>query len=173
MTMQKADHPTYRGGIANPREKLLEAVLNFVRAAKECRGVLRIALVGSLATPKSHPKDADVLVTIEDSLDLGPLAAISRRLKGTAQQINLGADIFLANTQGEYIGRICHYRKCHPRALCRAQHCGQREHLNDDLQVVTLSSELIATPPVDLWPEVHRRTPLPEDVEEILLTKLG
>ena len=49
---------------------------------------------------KSLPKEADVLVTIEDGLDLGPLAAAGRRLKGLAQQINLGADIFLADTKG-------------------------------------------------------------------------
>ena len=41
-------------------------------------GVLRIALVGSLTTPKPLPKDADVLVTIEDGLDLAPLAAKGR-----------------------------------------------------------------------------------------------
>ena len=44
------------------------------------------------------------------------------------------------------------YRECHPRALCHAQHCGLRDHLNDDLDVVTLSGELIAAPPIELWP---------------------
>ena len=71
-----------------PRVKLLQAVLAFVRAARDCPGVPRIALVGSLATAKTLPKDADVLVTIKDGLDLGPLAALGRRLKGAAQQIN-------------------------------------------------------------------------------------
>ena len=61
-----------------------------------------------------------------------------------AQTVNLGADIFLANEYGCYIGRICHYRKCFPRVACIAQNCGRREHLNDDLQVVSLSKELIA-----------------------------
>jgi hypothetical protein len=63
----------------------------------------RIALIGSLSTSKPLPKDADVLVTIEDGLDLGRLAA-GRRLKGAAQQINLGADIFLADKEGRYLG---------------------------------------------------------------------
>ena len=90
----------YGGVAARPRESLLQAVLRFVLEAQNCRGVRRIALIGSLATSKSLPKEADVLVTIEDGLDLGPLAAAGRRLKGLAQQINLGADIFLADTKG-------------------------------------------------------------------------
>ena len=47
-----------------------------------------------------------------------------------------------------------------------------RDHLNDDLDVVTLSAALIAAPPVELWPEVIRRVPVPPDVESILLAEL-
>jgi len=36
------------------------------------------------------PKDADLLVTINAAMDLGELARASRRLKGSAQTINLG-----------------------------------------------------------------------------------
>jgi len=90
---------------------LLEAVLTFVRSARDCPGVLRIALVGSLTTPKPIPKDADVLVTIKADMDLAQLARCGRRLKGTAQTINLGGDIFLADESGRYLGRICHYRE--------------------------------------------------------------
>jgi hypothetical protein len=90
---------------------------------------------------------------------------------GTTQTINLGADIFLADTTGRYLGRICHYRECHPRVLCQAQHCGQTDHLNDDLHIVTLSQELIASPPVDLWPKVVRRVSVPADVDDALLNK--
>ena len=71
-----------------------------------------------------------------------------------------------------YVGRICHYRKCHPRAACLAQNCGLREHLNDDLRVVTLPEELIAEPPITLWPNVVRREAVPTDVEALLLTEL-
>jgi len=87
--------------------------------------------------------------------------------------MNLGADIFLANAEGRYVGRICHYRECRPRVACRAQNCGRQRHLNDDLQVVTLASALIASPPVELWPEIHRRVPVPGDVEELLLAVLA
>jgi hypothetical protein len=125
-----------------------------------------------MTTAKAIPKDVDLLVTIEQMMDLTQLARSGRRLKGSAQTVNLGADIFLADTTGHYLGRICHYRECHPRAACRAQHCGLRAHLNNDLQVVTLSNDLIASPPIELWPKIVRRLTVPADVEEILLTKL-
>jgi len=161
-----------RPSVAEPRRVLLLAVCSFVRAARICPGVLRIALVGSLVTTKAIPKDADVLVTIDNTMDLTELARAGRRLKGTAQTINLGADIFLADSTGRYLGRICHYRECHPRVACLAQHCGRREHLNDDLHVVTLSNELLARPPIDLWPNVVRRLTVLRDVEGLLLTRL-
>ena len=159
--------------IAEPRRALLLAVRSFVQAAGGCAGVLRIALLGSLATTKAVPKDADVLVTIDGTMDLFELARAGRRLKGQAQSINLGADIFLADEGGRYLGRICRHRECHPRVTCRARHCGGREHLRDDLDIVTLSKELLAAPPVDLWPNIVRRAAMPPDVETLLLAELG
>jgi hypothetical protein len=158
--------------VAEPRRHLLLAVRSFVRSARDCPGVLRIVLLGSLTTTKLIPKDVDVLVTIDGAAELVELARAGRRLQGVAQTVNLGADIFLANEDGCYIGRICHYRKCFPRVACIAQNCGRREHLNDDLQVVSLSKELIAAPPVTLWPNVVRRVIVPPDVEALLLTDL-
>jgi hypothetical protein len=158
--------------VAEPRRPLLLAVLAFVLAARACPDVQRISLLGSILTAKVIPKDVDVLVTIDAAMDLTVLARSGRRLMGQAQTINLGADIFLADTTGRYLGRICHFRECHPRVLCHAQHCGQRDHLNDDLHIVTLSPELIASPPVELWPKVIRRLSVPADVEEALLNKL-
>jgi len=167
-TQSRAPSPS----VAEPRRPLLLAMLAFVLAARACPGVQRISLLGSILTTKAIPKDVDVLVTIDAAVDLTRLARSGRRLKGQAQTINLGADIFLADTTWRYLGRICHYRECHPRVLCHAQHCGQRDHLNDDLHVVTLSQELIASPPVDLWPKVIRRITVPMDVENILLAGL-
>jgi hypothetical protein len=125
-----------------------------------------------MATAKAIPKDVDLLVTVERPIDLAQLARAGRRLYGLAQTINLGADIFLADSAGHYLGRICHYRECHPRVACHAQHCGLRNHLNDDLHLVTLSKDLLATPPIELWPKVIRRLAAPEDLEKILLAKL-
>ena len=159
--------------VAEPREPLLRAVLGFVRSACRLPGITRIALLGSLTTSKLVPKDADLLVTVEPSMDLGPLAQAGRRLQGSAQSINLGADIFLTTKDGRYLGRICHWRSCHPRVACHAQHCGQRAHLNDDLHIVTLPADLIAAPPVELWPDLVLRRAVPEDVEKQLLAELA
>jgi hypothetical protein len=148
---------------------LLLAVAAFVRSTRACLGVKRVALIGSLTTTKAMPHDADVLVTIGDGVDFDRLATAGRQLKGAGQRINLGADIFLADESGHYLGRICHYRECHARALCRAQHCRRRNHLNDDLHVLTLPRELIIAPPLELWPKVVRREVMPGDVESLLL----
>ena len=58
------------------RDELLAAVRRFVERACNCPGVRRIALIGSLATAKEDPKDADVLVTVDDDSDLTPLASL-------------------------------------------------------------------------------------------------
>jgi hypothetical protein len=158
--------------VPNPRPHLLNAVLAFVRAARSTPGVLRIALLGSLATDKPVPKDADVLVSIDAGMDLGPLARLGRRLQGTAQTINLGADIFLADSTGRYLGRICHYGECWRRVACRALNCGRRQHLNDDLQIVTLSPMLIGAPPIELWPRILARCAVPADTQALLVAKL-
>jgi hypothetical protein len=147
-------------------------VLAFVRGARSLPGVRRIALIGSLATDKRVPKDADVLVTIDAAMDLGPLARLGRRLQGTAQRINLGADIFLADEAGRYLGRICHYRECFPRGACRALSCGLRQHLNNDMQIVTLSPTLINAPPIDLWPRIVARCVVPTDTQALLVVQL-
>jgi hypothetical protein len=62
--------------------------------AHNVRGIRQIALIGSLATAKSQPKDADLLIWLDDDADLASLAAIGRQLKGRAQSRNGGADIF-------------------------------------------------------------------------------
>jgi hypothetical protein len=102
------------------RGTLLRLTRDFVLAARRLHSVTRIAMLGSLLTDKARPHDADVLVSIGDGVDFEGLATLARRLKGQAQGINSGADLFLADTTGTYVGRICHYRECHPRALCRA-----------------------------------------------------
>jgi hypothetical protein len=105
-----------RPSVPDPRPHLLRAVLTFVRSARSTPGVLRIALLGSLATDKPVPKDADVLVSIDADIDLDPLARLGRRLQGTAQAINLGADILLADARERSAHRpVATYR----RTLCR------------------------------------------------------
>jgi len=149
------------------RDWLLGESVQFVHEARQLPGVIRIALVGSVATSKPTPKDIDFLLTVADSCDLAVLALHSRRLKGRLQAHNLTADIFLANENSQYIGRVCRWRECRPgiRMACQAQHCGRRAHLYDDLGVVRLSPDLVAAPPLVLWPTLVRQGPQPDDVD--------
>jgi predicted nucleotidyltransferase len=152
------------------RSRLLAEVRSFVRAAARVPGVRRIALLGSIVTARQDPKDVDLLVVISDSADLTPLATSARRLQGHAQTMNRGADVFLADERGIYLGRTCPWRECGPgiRASCDAVHCGRRRYLHDDLGTIQLGQEMIAAAPVDLWPQVQRRCRLPPDVESML-----
>lgn len=158
--------------MADPRPVLLAAALKFVRDARTCPNVLRIALLGSLSTAKPIPKDVDVLVTLADHDDLTALAQVSRRLRGGANTVNLGADIFLCDADGRYLGRLCRYRECHPRMACDGRLCATGRRLNDDFHLVTLDRSLTLAPPIDLWPTVERRTAVPDDVERLLLAPL-
>lgn len=155
------------------RETLLELTVAFVHSARNCPGVARIALIGSIITPKPRPKDVDLLVSVARNVDISRLATLGRRLKGSAQaKLNSGADVFLADTTGRYLGRVCRYRECHPRVLCRAQHCGAVPHVVDDLDAICISEDIIATPPVELWPNAVARVALLDDVEQLLLAPL-
>ena len=153
------------------RERLLHEVIGFVRSAARVSGVRSVALIGSIVTDRPDPKDVDLLVVVDHDMDLAPLAACARRLQGHTQSFNRGADVFLADEHGRYLGRTCPWKNCGPefRVSCDALHCGVRRYLHDDLRTVRLCDEVIAEPPVQLWPAVERRGTLPGDVEQILL----
>ena len=165
------DLPTVNPSV---RAFLIAEVLAFVRAAPQVPGVTRIALIGSLTTEKPEPKDADLLVTVTDDADLAHLARLGRRLQGRAQSINRGGDVFLTNPKGKYLGRTCHWRDCRPgiRLACDALHCGRRQYLHDDWRAVRLPKDLLAAPPLELWPQLVVCVRLPEDLERGLLTHL-
>jgi hypothetical protein len=148
------------------RRHLLAGAATFVKRVKGIAGVNRIALIGSITTPKRSPNDVDLIVTVATNTIIPEIAAAGRKLKGHALQLNRGADIFLANSAGSYLGRTCPWRECRPgiRMRCQAQHCGG--HLYDDLHVLTLKREVIATPPLVIWPEVVVTGEIPPDVIE-------
>jgi hypothetical protein len=156
------------------RAHLLAGVLAFTQVASRIPGVTRIALIGSLATDKPDSKDADVLVTVADDADLTLLAAHARKLQGHSQSRGRGGEVFLANPRGTYLGRICPWKDCRPgiRISCDARHCGRRPYLHDDLDAIKLSKTLIISPPIELWPQVVARVPVPTDVEALLLAPL-
>lgn len=158
----------------NDRAALLELAVRFVVAVVQVPGVRSVSLVGSITTPKPEPKDIDLLVVIDDDADVAVIAQHGRSLKGGTQSLNRGADIFLADPSGRYLGRTCSWRECWGgrRRACTARHCGQRPHLNDDLDVIDLRQDIVDAPPVTLWPELTRRRPLPDDVEAAI-SRLG
>src|SRR5229473_3162820 len=156
------------------RARLIAEVLAFVLAAQRLPGITRIALIGSLTTNKADPEDADLLLTVTDDTDLVPLATLSRRLQGHAQTMNRGGEVFLADPQNNYLGRVCQWKICAPgiRMRCDALHCGQRVYLHDDLKAITLAQSVLVAPPLELWPEVIARVPIPQDIEQDLIVPL-
>ena len=160
---------------APPRRHLLAAAVPFVQAAMGLPGVRRVALIGSLTTEKDDPKDIDLLVTIAEETDVSALDRLARQLQGrisaTAHGL-YGADVFLADATGRYLGRLCKHRECPSLRQCAARHCGRRPHLKDDLDVITLERSLIAAPPVVLWPTVAVQGVVPSDIEAGLLAAL-
>jgi hypothetical protein len=160
------------GRTPNPghRSELLDATARFVKAIVAVPGVRSISLLGSFVTDRPDPKDIDLLLVIADDTDVSILAGHGRRLQERAQQLNRGADIFLADERGNYLGRTCRWKECRPgiRASCDALHCGRRPHLHDDLEDVRLDPHIVAAPPVTLWPQVVRRVVLPADVEYLI-----
>lgn len=158
----------------SPRQRLLEEVLLFTTAAHQLPGAVRIALIGSLTTNEPDPDDADLLVTVADDMDLAPLAKLGRQLSGHTQSFARGGEVFLADSQGNYLGRTCPWKQCEPfiRMSCQAQNCGRRQYLYDDLQNIRLHKEVITAPPVELWPQVVTRCPVPEDLQRVVLANL-
>lgn len=170
------DEPTYDlPPLPDLRKIMFTEVRRFVRFARDLPGLQRIALIGSLASDKEFPKDIDLLVTIADDCDLAVLATLSRQLTGHMAAHSAGADVFLASPDGEYLGRICLWKRCGPgiRSSCDALSCGVRHYLHDDLQTIQLSKELILQPPVQLWPETAIASACPSDVLEQLIQPLA
>jgi hypothetical protein len=67
---------------------------------------------------------------------------------------------------GAYLGRTCPWRECEPgrRMACEAQNCGT--FVYDDFHVLKLGRELIAAPPLEIWPKAVVRGDVPADVLE-------
>lgn len=161
----------------NKRPELLRAVLEFVFDTRIIPGVRRIAMLGSLTSDKSIPRDVDLIVEMADDAELTRLAKATRRLSGKTMATgdNCGADVFLCNLEGAYLGRVCQWKKCEPfvRQSCEAQHCGRRKFLYDDLHNIKLETAELKEPPLELWPRVIARSELPEDVMKELVSPLG
>lgn len=148
------------------RAFLITEAFKFIDRVVTLPGLRRVAMLGSILTPKANPKDVDILITIDDEADLTALGKASRSLKGIAQGKNRGADIFLANPTGEYIGRVCHWSRCGPqfRSTCDAWNCGVRQYLHDDFGDIRLKLRLVKEPPLEIWPTVIYRQKVADDL---------
>ena len=151
--------------VAEPGKALLIAVCSFVRAARSVRGCC------VSVTNKPIPKDADVLVTIDDTTDLTGLARAGRRLKGLLKPSTLAPTssslMRLGVTSDAFASIASAIRAWHASpSIADAAPTSTMTH------VVTLSKELLAAPPIDLWPDVVRRLKVPPDVDALLLTEL-
>ena len=167
------------------RPKMIEGAFWFVQQASQLNGISRIALIGSLATEKEEPKDVDMLVTIIDAVDMEvlavnmeTLATLGRKFAGRLQQINRGAEVFLADSQGNYLGRTCpwkvcggvHYNGAGVHYDCNGQQCGSR--IRADFSTIRLKKSIIRKPPLVLWPNVVALAPVPKDVQVGLVEKV-
>ena len=121
---------------------------------------------------QGNSKSVDVLVTIDGALASVSLGRRGRRLQGFAQAKTLGADISWPMIADAILVASAIIHSAFRARHVDAQNCGRREHLNDDLQLVTPADQLIAAPPITLWPNVVRRGTVPADVEKLLLTEL-
>jgi hypothetical protein len=150
------------------RKILFTAGETFVRRIVRVRGVVRVALVGSMTTDKPNPKDIDFLLTVSDEFDIAEAATVGRKLKGCLVGHNSGADIFLCDTNHRYIGRTCNYRECHRRVACEGETCRPGSWLNTDFHLVKLAPTLCENPPVIIWPFQQTAESVPADVLKML-----
>ncbi len=151
------------------RDVLLDVGKWFFDQAKLLEEVEQIALVGSICTAKKKPKDIDFLVNIRSGADIKALATLARKLQGRIQKGNLGADVFIVE-DGKYIGRACHYKDQHPRAVCghRYLFCSSgRDYLCNTANNFQLKKDVIEKPALILWPSVIINVELPADVVAI------
>lgn len=91
--------PPYQPGNVS-RQHLLDRAVTAVHQIRGMAGVERIALIGSITTPKKEPPDIDLLVIISTSRVVPEIAAAGRKFQGHAQHIDRGAEIFLATPTG-------------------------------------------------------------------------
>ena len=105
-----------KGEPESVRRFLLSEVLRFAECARECPGVRRIALVGSLARDKDDPKDADVLVTVDEDAtspvwprpDDDSRGGLKFEIKGPTSFLPIHLAVTsVASAIGASAGRVC------------------------------------------------------------------
>jgi len=99
--------------------RLRQAAIEFAQRAESIQSVLEIALFGSLAKGDPYPKDIDLAVIISSLDHLPALARAARKISSLFHNW----DVFVFNSNLEYLGRICHCREC-PSGSVQCIGCG-------------------------------------------------
>ena len=127
------------------RYEAFQAAAEYVaRALAGHPSVRRVALFGSVASAPTveigrrrrvhlhQPKDTDLAVWLDPVTGLNELRQLSvKALQWLWQDKELGVahhqvDIFLFNTTGTYVGRLCHFNECPKhKPECRVPRCGE------------------------------------------------
>jgi hypothetical protein len=155
--------------LSETRREMLAVLEEFLPSLEELECVEMIGLMGSMTMPKLEPKDIDLVVCTASGSDLVGLAAIFRKMLGRLQSIGRGIDIFIFEN-GDYIGRPCIHRECAPgiRLSCKADHCGKRRHLCDDLKEMMLYPTTLTRLPVKLHPRSWYLDDVPQDIKDFV-----
>lgn len=148
---------------------MLEVLGKFLPSLRALEYVERIGLTGSITTTKVEPKDIDMVVCTVAGSEISVLATIYRKMLGRLQSAGRGIDIFIFE-KGTYVGRPCQHRECAPgiRLSCKADHCGVRPYLCDDLKAVRLDSTTLTRLPVQLHPCGWYLDSVPQDVKDFV-----
>lgn len=156
--------------IETDRSALLQAAKWFLENIFKRDDIEKIAFLGSICTNKKYPKDIDILVYLKPGADIESIAALKRKFQGRIDRGTMGADIFLAEN-GKYIGRACCYKEPWVRAVCAQQKlCCNRDRifLCDTSQSFALKPEIVANPPVVVYPDFSTESAIPNDLKEMI-----
>lgn len=109
------------------RQGLLVGVAQFAEKLHSCASVVEIGLAGSLASDDEYPNDIDAVLFLDHVDELSVIARFARQMSS----ITASWEVFVFTRDFSYLGRICHYKVCRPRAACADKRCGIYPHMYD------------------------------------------
>lgn len=101
-----------------------QAASEFADRARAIDSVQEVALFGSLTKNDPYPKDIDLAVILSGLDHLPALAKAARKI----HTIFHNWDVFIFNSQLQYLGRLCHSREC-PAGTAKCIGCGDIPYL--------------------------------------------
>jgi hypothetical protein len=109
--------------------RLHEAAEEFAEKVEKYVSIVEVNLVGSLASEDPYPNDIDLALFVEDFNEFSSIAKSARQISSRYH----GWEVFVFTTEQEYMGRICHHKKCPSKSFdCSTPKCGDIAHLKVD-----------------------------------------